>query len=90
MPGNDDAGAPTSAGQADIIGSLGAYLVWIMSGLLPIAGQSVYLILPPAFPEVQWTVTNSRIISHDFHPDNAFIQRVTVDGKPVHLRVTIN
>jgi putative alpha-1,2-mannosidase len=61
----------------------------MMSGLVPIAGQSVYLILAPAFPEVQWTVTNSRIITHNFHPDNVFIQSVRVDGKPVHLRVVI-
>jgi len=66
-----------------ITGSLGADLVWIMSGLVPIAGQSVYLILPPAFPEVQWTETNSRIITHNFHPDEVYIQNVTVNGQPV-------
>ena len=64
-------------------GSLGAYLVWIMSGLVPIAGQSVYLILPPAFPEVQWTETKSRIITHNFYPDHVFIQNVIVDGQLV-------
>ena len=61
-----------------------------MSGFVPIAGQSVYLILPPAFSEIQWTVTNSRITTRNFHPDNVFIQSITVDGKPVHLQVIIN
>lgn len=55
----------------------------MMCGLVPIAGQSVYLILPPAFPEIQWTVTNSRIVTRNFHPLNQFIQSVKVDGKPV-------
>jgi len=64
-------------------GSLGAYLVWMMSGLVPIAGQSVYLILPPRFPEVQFTVTKSRIIAHNFQPGDTYIQYVTVDGKLV-------
>lgn len=70
LPGNDDGG------------SLGAYLVWILSGLFPIAGQSVYLIIPPAFPEVQWTVTGSRIITHNFGP-YSFIKNITVNGQPV-------
>jgi putative alpha-1,2-mannosidase len=54
-----------------------------MSGLVPIAGQSVYLILPPSFQEIQWTVTGSRIIVHEFGPENQYIQNVTVDGQPV-------
>jgi putative alpha-1,2-mannosidase len=83
LPGNDDAGIFAPIYLANPLGSLGAYLVWIMSGLVPIAGQSVYLILPPSFPEVQWTVTGSRIITHNFHPDHEFIQNVTVDGQPV-------
>ena len=71
LPGNDDAG------------SLGAYLVWIMSGLVPIAGQSVYLILPPKFPQVQWMMLHSRIITHNFGDGNDFIQSVTVNGQSV-------
>ena len=66
-------------------GTLGAYMTWIMSGLFPITGQSVYLIIRPAFPAVQWTVTNSRILTHNFGPNNLFIQNVTVDGEPVRL-----
>jgi putative alpha-1,2-mannosidase len=67
-----------------IIGSLGAYLVWMMSGLVPIAGQSVYLILPPRFPEVQFTETKSRIVTHNFDPEgNAYIQSVRLDGQIV-------
>jgi putative alpha-1,2-mannosidase len=70
-------------------GTMGAYMTWIMSGLFPIAGQSVYLIIRPAFPAVQWTVTNSRIITQNFGPDNLFIQSVTVDGKPVRPNIFI-
>jgi putative alpha-1,2-mannosidase len=83
LPGNDDAGISIPLHLTDFLGSLGAYLVWIMSGLVPIAGQSVYLILPPSFSEVQWTVTGSRIIAHNFGPGNEFIQNVIVDGQPV-------
>jgi len=54
-----------------------------MSGLLPIAGQSVYLILPPSFPEIQFTETRSRIIVDNFDPANPFITNVTVNGRPV-------
>jgi putative alpha-1,2-mannosidase len=64
---------------------MGAYMAWIMSGLFPIAGQSVYLIIRPAFPAVQWTTSNSRIIAHNFSPNNMFIQNVTVDGQPVRV-----
>ena len=86
LPGNDDAGIPSRCTYLTS-GSLGAYLVWILSGLFPIAGQSVYLIIPPAFPEVQWTVTGSRIITYNFSP-NAFIQNVTVNGQPVTFKQT--
>lgn len=55
----------------------------MMSGLVPIAGQSVYLILPPRFPEVQFAVTKSRIVAHNFQPGDTYIQNVTVDGKLV-------
>jgi putative alpha-1,2-mannosidase len=83
LPGNDDGGSTIALVTFLIKGSLGAYIVWIMTGLVPIAGQSVYLILPPAFPEVQWTVTNSRTIVRNRAPDNIYIQSVTVDGIPV-------
>jgi hypothetical protein len=54
-----------------------------MCGLLPIAGQSVYLILPPSFPEIQFTETKSWILVHNFGPENSFIANVTVNGQPV-------
>jgi len=54
--------------------------VWVMSGVVPIAGQSVYLILPPYFPEIQFMVTNSRIVVHNFGDENQFIQSVMVNG----------
>jgi len=66
-------------------GTMGAYMTWIMSGLFPIPGQSVYLIIRPAFSAVQWTVTNSRILTNSFRPENLFIQNVTVDGQPVRF-----
>jgi putative alpha-1,2-mannosidase len=63
---------------------LGAYVVWLMCGLLPIAGQSVYLILPPSFSDIQFTETGSRIVVHDFDPvANPFVTNITVNGQPV-------
>lgn len=58
MPGNDDSG------------SMGAFVVFSMLGLWPVAGQNVYLITAPFFRESSVTspVTGNtaRIIAHNF------------------------
>ncbi|ORY55716.1 family 92 glycosyl hydrolase [Pseudomassariella vexata] len=76
LPGNDDSG------------SMGAFVVFGMLGLFPIAGQDVYLISAPFFEEI--SVKNSfsgntakvRTVGFDAQYENIYIQNVTVDGKP--------
>jgi putative alpha-1,2-mannosidase len=44
IPGNDDSGA------------LSSWYVWTSVGLFPVAGSAIFLLCPPAFPEVQLQV----------------------------------
>jgi len=78
MPGNDDSG------------SMGAFVVFSMLGLWPVAGQNVYLITAPFFREASVTspVTGKtvRVIAHGFDGEqgsakNLYIQRATLDGE---------
>ncbi|KJZ70608.1 hypothetical protein HIM_09996 [Hirsutella minnesotensis 3608] len=74
LPGNDDSGA------------MGAFFFFSTLGLFPIAGQNVYLISPPFFPEVNITSPltgkTATIRSVGFDPSymNLSIQRATVNG----------
>ncbi|KAK8074300.1 glycoside hydrolase family 92 protein [Apiospora phragmitis] len=77
LPGNDDSG------------SMGAFVVFGIMGLFPIAGQNVYLISAPFFEELRVThgVTGKtatvRVVG-GFDPAyaNVSIQSVTVNGEP--------
>ena len=75
LPGNDDSG------------SMGAFVVFGMLGLFPIAGQNVYLISAPFFEEVQianaFTGKTATIRAVGFDPDyeNIYIQSATVNGE---------
>ena len=76
LPGNDDSG------------SMGAFVVFGMLGLFPIAGQNVYLISAPFFEEVQiaYALTGKtatiRAVGFDPSYKNIYIQNVTVNGVP--------
>jgi len=75
IPGNDDSGA------------MGAYVVFSMIGLFPVAGQNVYLITAPFFKAV--SITNpitgniARIITHNWDAEykNIYIQRAKLNGR---------
>lgn len=75
LPGNDDSGA------------MGAFLLFSTLGLFPVAGQDVYLIIPPFFEEVSIkspaTGETATIRCVDFDPayEDLFVQGVTVNGK---------
>ncbi|KAK8070431.1 glycoside hydrolase family 92 protein [Apiospora hydei] len=75
LPGNDDSG------------SMGAFVVFGMMGLFPIAGQNVYLISAPFFEElsVRHGVTGKtatvRALGFDPSYANVSIQSVTVNGE---------
>lgn len=76
LPGNDDSG------------SMGAFVVFGMLGLFPIAGQDVYLISAPFFEGINITnsvtekTTRIKTVGFDAGYNNIFIQNVTVNGKP--------
>ena len=59
-----------------------------MSGLFPVAGQNVYLIIPPFFESVSYTNPltgkTATIRNVNFDPDymNIFIQSATLNEKP--------
>ncbi|KAK5991857.1 putative secreted glycosidase [Cladobotryum mycophilum] len=76
IPGNDDSGA------------MGAFSTLTMMGLWPMAGQNVYLIIPPFFPQV--SIRNSltgktatvKNVNFDGNYENIYIQSVKLNGKP--------
>ena len=76
LPGNDDSGAS------------GSFIAFAMSGLFPVAGQNIYLIIPPFFESVSYTspltgnTATIRNINFDPSYKNIFIQRATLNGKP--------
>ncbi|KAF2484605.1 alpha-1,2-mannosidase [Neohortaea acidophila] len=76
LPGNDDSGAS------------GSFVALAMSGTFPVAGQSVYLLVPPFFESVSYTnaITNktSTIRNINFDPEyvNIYIQNATLNGEP--------
>lgn len=76
LPGNDDSGA------------MGAFLLFSVMGLFPVAGQDVYLISPPFFEEVSVTspVTGKtatvRNVGFDRGYGNVYIQSAKLNGKP--------
>lgn len=75
LPGNDDSGAS------------GSFLAFAMSGLFPVAGQNVYLIVPPFFEEVSYTHPQTgnvaRIVNRNFDETYKaiYIQNATLDGE---------
>lgn len=76
LPGNDDSG------------SMGAFVVFGMMGLFPIAGQDVYLISAPFFRQVNITnpltgnTTQIKTVGFDADYKSIYIQNVTVNGQP--------
>ena len=76
LPGNDDGGAS------------GSFIAFAMSGLFPVAGQNVYLIIPPFFESVSYTspltgkTATIRNINFDAEYTNIYIQNATLNGEP--------
>ncbi|KAI2615305.1 glycoside hydrolase family 92 protein [Hypoxylon sp. NC1633] len=76
LPGNDDSG------------SMGAFVVFGMMGLFPIAGQDVYLISAPFFQAVNITnpmtgnTAQIKTIGFDSSYENIYVQSVKVNGQP--------
>lgn len=77
LPGPDDSGAMSS------------WYAFQSMGFFPLAGQDVYLIGTPSFPEVDITLGNGkvlRIVAEHFRRDrlNRYVQSATLNGKPLH------
>lgn len=75
IPGNDDC-------------AMGAFTAFIYMGFFPVAGQDVYLLIPPLFPEVRIRARNGKqaiIRNINFDPtgkEKIYIQSATLNGKP--------
>jgi putative alpha-1,2-mannosidase len=75
IAGNDDSGA------------MGSFNVLAMMGLWPVAGQDVYLITPPYFPEVRvrngvtGKVATIKCTGFDGAYENIYIQSAKLDGQ---------
>lgn len=73
LPGNDDSG--TTSG----------WIVWTMLGIYPNAGQDLYYIGSPVFPEATIHLGGGKtftIRAPDTSTENKFIASATLDGKP--------
>ncbi|CAB3756596.1 hypothetical protein LMG29739_02487 [Paraburkholderia solisilvae] len=76
LPGNDDSGA------------MSAWLIFQMLGFYPNAGQDVYLIGTPSFPEAEIDMPSGkvfRIVTRNLDSGhlNRYIQSATLNGKPL-------
>ncbi|EFQ33564.1 glycosyl hydrolase family 92 [Colletotrichum graminicola M1.001] len=76
IPGNDDC-------------AMGAFSALAMMGFFPVAGQDVYLLIPPFFPEVRLKTRGARLavirkvaVNDRELADGIYIQSATLDGKP--------
>ncbi|MDE1146805.1 MAG: GH92 family glycosyl hydrolase [Azospirillaceae bacterium] len=76
IPGNDDSGAMSS------------WLIFQMLGFFPNAGQDIYLIGTPSFPEASIDLGNGKtfkIIAHNLDGErfNRYVQSATLNGQPL-------
>ncbi|GAB2915283.1 GH92 family glycosyl hydrolase [Paraburkholderia jirisanensis] len=76
LPGNDDSGAMSS------------WLIFQMLGIYPNAGQDVYLISTPSFPEAEIDMPSGkvfRIVAKNLDGErlNRYVQSATLNGKPL-------
>ena len=67
-------------------GAMGSWYVLTSLGLFPNAGQDIYYLLPPAFPESQLTMENGKKImikANKKSPDACYIASVKLNGMPL-------
>lgn len=74
IPGNDDC-------------AMGAFSAFVFMGFFPVAGQAVYLLTPPFFPEVRIRAKNGRdaifrVLNFDPTYTAKYIQSATLNGEP--------
>lgn len=77
IPGNDDSGAMSS------------WFIFHSLGFYPNAGQPIYLIGTPSFPEVEMRLSNGKIFRIEAHNLDAghvnhYIQSATLNGAPLN------
>ena len=73
-PGNEDSGA------------MGSWYIFTSIGFFPNAGQDIYYLIPPAFPEVTLTMENGKTIkvkTIKTSPDAKYIESVNINGKEI-------
>ena len=75
IPGNDDSGA------------MGTFVLFSMLGIFPVAGQNVYLIIPPYFPSISITnpqtgnTATIRNVNFDSSYEKVCIQSAKLNGE---------
>ena len=72
FPGDEDSGA------------MSAWYVWAALGLMPNAGQDIYLLSGPFQPQATITLANGRqilIAAENLSPQNIYVQSLTVNGR---------
>jgi predicted alpha-1,2-mannosidase len=86
LPGNDDSGG------------LSSWYVWASLGLFPIAGQSLFLVGPPAFERATLRVGEAEFVVEttgfreqpvgadgvETTPPTQYVQRASLNGQPLH------
>jgi predicted alpha-1,2-mannosidase len=75
LPGNDDSGAMSS------------WYIFSAMGLMPNAGQDVYLIGSPAFPAVTLYLAENRtfvVEARNVSPQNKYVTAAELNGRPLH------
>ena len=74
LPGNDDSGAMSS------------WCAFAQMGIFPNAGQDVYLIGSPAFPQTTLHLARGKtftIVAKNISPANIYVVAATLNGKPL-------
>lgn len=73
LPGNDDSGTTS------------LWYLWSRMGVYPVAGQNLYVIGSPSYPETvihQQSGKDLKIIARNASPENIYIQSAKLNGKP--------
>ena len=75
LPGDDDSGAMSSL------------YIFLNAGIFPLAGQNIYYLHGGRIPKLEFHLTNNKIftiISKDASDRNIYIQKASLNGKPLN------
>uniref|UniRef100_A0A6B2KYI4 Glycoside hydrolase family 92 protein n=1 Tax=Arcella intermedia TaxID=1963864 RepID=A0A6B2KYI4_9EUKA len=75
LPGNDD------------YGTMSAWYLWSALGIYPLSGSTKFMIGTPLFDSIsiQRPQGSLSVIAYNNSPDNFYVQKVVVNGKPIDM-----